>query len=173
MSHGPVSDGSSADLNLTPLLDVVLQLLMFFMINVKFVSEEVTEGVKLPDSTTAQVLDKADRAVLFVNLKPFSVAAFQDRLPADALARAQEKFREGDPCVTVFGKEPMKPIELKFWLKQRYEDERQASGKVDTSIVLRADRNTDYSQVFELLQMCKVTGYKKLKLRALTQGGAR
>lgn len=172
MSHGPASQGSIAEPNLTPLLDVVLQLLMFFMMCVNFVSEQAPEGVKLPDSTTAQLMDKADRAILFVNLKPFSVAEFQDRLPADALARAQEKFKEGDPCVTVFGKEPMKLIELKFWLKQRYEDEQKASGRVDTSIVLRADRNSDYSQVFELLQMCKVVGYKKLRLRALTRGGA-
>ena len=55
---------------------------------------------------------------------------------------------------------------------QRYEDEQRALGKVDTSIVLRADRNSDYSQVFELLQVCKVVGYKKLRLRALTRGGA-
>ena len=40
MSHGGADD-NSADPNLTPLLDLVLQLLMFFIINVNFVAEQV------------------------------------------------------------------------------------------------------------------------------------
>ena len=41
MSHGGSDSGVSAEPNMTPLLDLVLQLLMFFIINVNFVSEQV------------------------------------------------------------------------------------------------------------------------------------
>ena len=174
MSHGPAAEGSSAEPNLTPLLDVVMQLMMFFIMCVSFVTDQIKEDVKLPDSTQARPMDKAETDVLFVNLKPFALADYRDRLPADALARLEGKFKEGDACVTVVGMEPMRlPLDVKFWLKQRYEDEEKTAkdGKVNTAIIVRVDKNTDYLQVFQLLQTCKVVGYKRLKLRALTKSG--
>jgi biopolymer transport protein ExbD len=177
MSHGGGGDGGVCEPNLTPLLDVVLQLLMFFMMCVNFVTEQVNEDIKLPGSQSVKPMDKADSDVLFINYKPFVLKDFQEKLPADALARAENKFHEGDPCVLVLGKEPMKPIDLKFWLKQQYEDAQKTAkdGKVSTAIVIRAHKDADYAQVFELLQLCKVQGYTRLKLRALTRntpGGA-
>ena len=54
MSHGAAADLAHAEPNLTPLLDVVLQLLMFFMMCVNFVNEQVKEDVKLPESASAR-----------------------------------------------------------------------------------------------------------------------
>ncbi|MFN6050729.1 MAG: ExbD/TolR family protein, partial [Planctomycetia bacterium] len=50
MSHGGSSDGGNMEPNLTPLLDVVLQLLMFFMMCVNFVTNQVSEDIILPES---------------------------------------------------------------------------------------------------------------------------
>src|SRR3954454_21081692 len=99
MSHGPSTEGGAAEPNLIPLLDVVFQLLMFFMMCVNFVSEQNNEDVKLPDSLSAQPMDKAETDVLFINLKPYVTSEFKDRLPPDVLARVTDKFREGDPCI--------------------------------------------------------------------------
>src|SRR5579884_1163651 len=71
MSHGPPGEGAHAEPNLTPLLDIVLQLLMFFMMCVNFVNEQVTGEVVLPESQSAIPLSKAETEVLFVNVKPF------------------------------------------------------------------------------------------------------
>jgi biopolymer transport protein ExbD len=180
MSHGPASEGGNAEPNLTPLLDVVLQLLMFFMMCVNFVSEQVSEEIKLPKSLAVKPMDKAEADYLFVNVKPFALQDFQDRLPSDVLARVQDKFREGDECILVPGKEPMRRNELRIWLKQQFDDARQIAeqrgGKgVNTAIVIRAHKEADYGQVFEILQMCKNVGYRRLMLRALTKntpGGA-
>src|SRR5437588_744027 len=155
MRHSPAAEGSAAEPNLTPLLDVVLQLLMFFMMCVNFVTEQVKEDVKLPESLSARPMDRGETDALFVNLKPFRVEDFQDRMGEDALARLQEKFRPGDPCVLVVGKEPMRPLELKYWLRDRYEEAQKTSagGKVNTAIIIRAHRDTDYGQVFQLFHM--------------------
>lgn len=170
MSHGGGGEGS-AEPNLIPLLDIVFQLLMFFMMCVNFVTEQVNEEVKLPESQSATAMDKADTDVLFINLKQFLTADFRDRVSPEKMAHLQEKFREGDPVVQVVGKDPMKPLELKFWLKQQYEDAEKLAkdGKVKTAIVIRADKLAQYSQVFQLLQMCKIQGYTQLKLRAMTK----
>ena len=48
MAHAPDHDAVKAEPNLTPLLDLVLQLLMFFVMTVNFVSSEVRNDIKLP-----------------------------------------------------------------------------------------------------------------------------
>ena len=174
MSHGPAAEGSSAEPNLTPLLDVVLQLLMFFMMCVNFVNEQVNEDITLPKSQAVKPMDKADTDVLYINLKPFALKDFQDRLPADVLARAEQRFHEGDECILIPGKEPMRRADLKVWLKQQHDDAEELAkargGKeVNTAIVIRAHKEADYAQVFDILQECKNVGYTRLKLRALTK----
>jgi biopolymer transport protein ExbD len=180
MSHGAGGEGAATEPNLTPLLDVVLQLLMFFMMCVNFVNEQVNEDIRLPRSQAVKPMDKTDPDVLFVNVKPFALKDFQDRLPSDVLARVQDKFRDGDECILVPGKEPMRRNELRIWLKQQYDDAKQIAEQrgakdVNTAIVIRAHREADYDQVFGILQLCKNIGYRRLMLRALTKntpGGA-
>src|SRR5438067_12199447 len=75
MSHGPSSNDSTIEPNLTPLLDLVLQLLMLFMICGNYASES-NDPVDLARSNTAKQL--ADDAApptegdfLFVTVKPY------------------------------------------------------------------------------------------------------
>src|SRR3954454_392237 len=107
MSHGPAAEGSVAEPNLTPLLDVVLQLLMFFMMCVNFVTEQVSGDIKLPVSQSARPMNKSETDVLFVNVKPFRIKDFENK-DADERAKLQRIFQEGDPCILIVGKFPMK-----------------------------------------------------------------
>src|SRR5437763_13710845 len=70
MSHGPSSGGAvKAEPNLVPLLDVVLQLIMFFMLTVNFVqTDQINESIKLPVAQSAVPLDKTVKEVLFLNM---------------------------------------------------------------------------------------------------------
>src|SRR5271165_442884 len=100
MSHG--SDTNEAEADLTPLLDLVLQLLMFFIINVNFVTEQVTPDIKLPTSESARPIDKADLAALFLNQKSMKSREFVNKLtPTD-----QERLRNADSVVLIPGKPP-------------------------------------------------------------------
>jgi biopolymer transport protein ExbD len=82
MSHGPSSGGETIEPNLTPLLDLVLQLLMLFMICGNFASES-NDPVDLARSTTAKRLsDDANTQTdaskeddfLFLTVKPYASA---------------------------------------------------------------------------------------------------
>src|SRR5216684_6510159 len=67
MAH--VADANiKAEPNLVPLLDLVFQLIMFFMICVNFVSEQVNETIKLPIAQSARAMDKAEVEVLVLNM---------------------------------------------------------------------------------------------------------
>jgi biopolymer transport protein ExbD len=56
--------------DLTPLLDVVMQLIMFFMMCINFVNEQVNAKVLLPTSYSAQELPpKTDKEILVINVE--------------------------------------------------------------------------------------------------------
>jgi biopolymer transport protein ExbD len=66
-----VSQGSERfEPDLTPLLDVVMQLIMFFMMCINFVNDQLNANVLLPDSTSAQELPpKTDSDILVINIE--------------------------------------------------------------------------------------------------------
>jgi len=131
-----------------------LQLLMFFMMCVNFVSEQVNEDIKLPVAQSARPMDKRLGEVLVLNLDA------QGRLLAP-------------------GKPPLRSqAEFNTYLRQEYLDAKRsaenrgdASGKVNTAVVIRAHRDSNYAHVYNLLRTCKDIGFHKLQLRAMTRGG--
>jgi biopolymer transport protein ExbD len=174
MSHGPTNESGTIEPNLTPLLDVVLQLLMFFMMTINFVNEQVTGEVKLPTSQSAIPLSKSETDVLFINIKIFNWKDYEktDLEYRNALKIA--RLEDDDPCVLVLGeKYPLPMSALKQWLKDRKRDLDQLhNGKADTTIIIRADRKLKYEFFYRILTMCKDAGFPKTKLRALTKIGA-
>ena len=57
------------DVNLTPLLDLVLQLIMFFMITINFVRvDQFDDQISLPLATQAVPMDKTAEEWIFLNL---------------------------------------------------------------------------------------------------------
>src|SRR5689334_18984497 len=65
MSHG---NTDKCEPNFTPLLDLVLQLVMFFMLCANFVMEQTAVEIKLPKAIAAKALDKTEEDVLFLNV---------------------------------------------------------------------------------------------------------
>jgi biopolymer transport protein ExbD len=157
--------------DLVPLLDLVMQLLMFFIINVNFVTEQVNPDIKLPTSESARPIGKADTTSLFLNQKSMKARDFVNRLsPAD-----QERLRNQDSVVLIPGLKPMTMLECRAWLKDKAEDARKASpdGKVNTVINFRPDAELELGELFKLMNFCKVAGFKKLKVRAIVRSPTR
>src|SRR4051794_24618766 len=62
-------DAEGLDVNLTPLLDLVLQLIMFFMITVNFVRvDQFDDAITLPLASQAVPLDNSAEDWVFLNL---------------------------------------------------------------------------------------------------------
>src|SRR5262245_4060031 len=137
MSHGPASEGSAAVTNLIPLLDVVFQLLMFLLICVNFVTEQVNAGIKLPVAQSARPMPKSEINVLYLNL-------------------------DNQGKLLVPGEElPLPQSQWKYYLKVQYDDRKRLAGtdEVKTLVVIRADRDNEYKQVYSLMQLCKQAGF--------------
>jgi biopolymer transport protein ExbD len=154
MSHGVGGESAHAEPNLVPLLDLVFQLIMFFMICVNFVSGQVNEDIMLPDAQSARPLDKGEVEVLVLNM--------------DA---------KGDVNVVGHPKLTTEAQKISF-LRQYYNDmlntakeKKEKNPEVKTTIIIRADQNATYAEVFELLGLCKQAKFKKIQLRARTRTG--
>ncbi len=70
MAHAVGDAGNRVDINLTPLLDVVLQLIMFFMITINFQTHQYNMNVHLAQSISAREIPaKTDTDYIVVNIE--------------------------------------------------------------------------------------------------------
>jgi biopolymer transport protein ExbD len=177
MSHGPASGDRALEPNFTPLLDVVLQLLMFFMMCVNFVNEQVSRDIRLPVSQVAAPMNKGETDVLFINLKAYNPDDFKDRPAADR-DYIKKLFHDAEPgkqqlCALIVGAEyPKTAADLKAWLEKKYtyakaDAEKTGDGTVKTIIIIRADKELEYEHVFAAMKLCEEAKFPRLKLRAI------
>ena len=150
-----VAASSKAEPNLTPLLDVVLQLLMFFILVTRFVSvqqnpEEETEdraSLQLPVAQSARPIDKVDGDPLFLNMD-------------------LRRDREGREIVQIVVWGERKSLEQsRQWLIDQYELARKA-GQERTTVILRAHRDIKYKLVKQVMNYVKDAGFKDIRVRA-------
>lgn len=187
MSHGGGS-GDTIEPNLTPLLDLVLQLLMLFMICGNYASES-NDPVNLAKSQTAKQLADTERAqpgdkegdhdFLFLTVKPYFRDTNNGDLASHIAPESRDylmaKYGDGDAYVIVPGHDAMKPgDELLVWLQDQYKKLADKSGgQVNTSVVIRPSADMDYAAVYRILRLCKDAHFTNLKVRALIAKGVK
>jgi biopolymer transport protein ExbD len=154
-SHSGVGMSDEGQPNLVPLLDLVLQLILFFMMCANFVMEQVDQTVMLPAAQMAKPMSATGADVVFLNVN--------DKGELLLVGRPQ-------PLTT--------DDEISDYLQSVADDARRHERKegaeekkeIDTLIVVRAHRDVDYAGVFRILRHCQQAGLKKLQLRALMTG---
>jgi biopolymer transport protein ExbD len=142
--HAP-SAGVKAEPNLVPLLDVVMQLIMFFMLMVNFVNtSQINEAIILPVAQSGVPLDKTVRQVLFLNMnKDGKLLVPGENLKSDALITAYLR-RERQRMMTKQGKDDQGDKML---------------------VVLRADERAKTKDVFRIFRLCTEAGFKRYQSR--------
>ena len=144
--HGK-NDG---DPNLVPLLDLVLQLIMFFMITVNFVRvEQFNDEVKLPVVQNAVVMDKTADRYVFLSMNK------DGKLVGSAAGR--DTFSK----LKAFLQEEKARIE-------RVAREEGYSGPVKIVVVLRAHKDARYRDVWTTLKSCTEAGFRHWQMRVMT-----
>ncbi len=145
-------DSEGLDVNLTPLLDLVLQLIMFFMITVNFVRvDQFDDSIKLPVASQAIPLDNSAEDWVFLNMNSNG-----------QLVGALGTFTLDTP------------EKLKVHLMREKESlERAAKGRgkigeIKIVVILRADKNCKYADVWSVLHSCQRAGFKHWQMRVMT-----
>ncbi len=153
--------------NLTPLLDLVLQLVMFFMLIAHFENEQKNENVKLPLASVAKGLTKDHSKVLFINVLP---------PPIDEDSQTG-RAKSNKATYTVFEGMTMREYttrdQLKNYMRNQIAMDQATAAKADwdagkgrSLVIIRADRGCNFKQVYEVMTTAREVGYGEVQLRA-------
>lgn len=151
MSHGNIDRGEP---NFTPLLDLVLQLIMFFMLSANFVMEQTAVEIRLPESIAAKAVEKTAESILFLNVnKEGRVILTPDQWEGDIHTLDNA-------------------VQVENYLRRRANEEKRRTkkDKLETVLILRVDRETEFRKTFEIMNACRRVGYERVQLRAILHG---
>ncbi|MFN9348762.1 MAG: ExbD/TolR family protein [Planctomycetota bacterium] len=146
MALKPKFDAKAAEGDMTSMIDMVFQLIIFFMVLINFSQDDQNQAIKLPSSELAKTADAPLENPIVLNL------AYNG------------KVYIGPETATIAGLRPLLETEAKVL---------NASGKSakDANVIIRADGNTAGGMVQELIKKCQESGYEKFALRAKEEIG--
>lgn len=136
--------------NFTALLDLVLQMVMFFMVVASFVNEQLNENIQLPLATTTLPIDKEETAILMLNIDKDGKLIIPPK--KQYLQNANEVFDT--------------PLKISQVMDRIYKDEKKPK---DLTVVVRADHNATFEQVYRVMKAAKEVGFVNVQLRAKIQ----
>ena len=146
MALKPKFDAKAAEGDMTSMIDMVFQLIIFFMVLINFSQDDQNQAIKLPSSELAKPADAPLENPIVLNL------AYNG------------KVYIGPETATIAGLRPLLETEAKVL---------NASGKSakDANVIIRADGNTAGGMVQELIKKCQESGYEKFALSAKEEIG--
>lgn len=147
MRYSTSTEAGVAKLNMTPMIDIVFQLIAFFMVVINFTEIDQDERIRLPSSQLAQPPKVPPQSPITLQLTSRGTVIFagEETLP---------------------GQNPL------LWLKDRLVRERQIIARnpdrsvEEATVIIRADRDAKIGKVQELIMLCQDVGFQKYKLRA-------
>jgi biopolymer transport protein ExbD len=146
------------DPNLTPLLDIVFQLIAFFVMVINFSNENYDQRVRLPVAGTAQPVEEGERVS-------------EDRLVLNVDRRGHLLWNgQALPTNKAIDEIKHQAELVKINLKAARQKFDPATG-LPTTIVLRADRDTPFDLLFSLITACQASGFHKFSLKAMNAAG--
>jgi biopolymer transport protein ExbD len=146
---GKLSQEVKAEPNLTPMLDMVFQLITFFMLVMTFKSAEIDFNLKLPVVGSARPVKTEGRTgVLVLNIDQ------NGNLRTTQPIRDVETFLRIQSQATLLANH-MTPADL------------EAGGELPTTVVIRADRGTPFGKLNRVIKACQDNGFRNFALKAL------
>ena len=148
------SQPNIAEVDMTPMIDIVFQLIAFFMVISNFEQTEADERVKLPSDSLAKPPEYKLESELVVNIGFLRKADGTKKDPDPFVFYAGENFRVLD-----FGKILVQEARLK---KLKGEDPKEVT------VIIRADGEVPTGLVQELMKLAQEdkAGFEKFALKA-------
>jgi biopolymer transport protein ExbD len=145
-----------AEPNLTPLLDVVFQLITFFMLVINFSTDNYDQRIRLPVAESARPVEDSqqvaeDRLVLNVDKEGHLLINGE----VQPLHQAIQTIKHQADLVKL----NLKVGGVKL----------DANGGLPTTIVLRADKDTSFSSFYSLIKACQSNGFRKFAFKAMSR----
>jgi biopolymer transport protein ExbD len=150
-----MSSELKAEPNLTPLLDVVFQLITFFMLVINFSTENYDVRVRLPVASSARPIEEPKQMLddrLVFNVDRDGHLLFGSEV--QPLHKAIATIKHQADIIRL----NLKVSNVKL----------DATGSLPTTIILRADKDTNFSNLIGVIKACQTQGFRKFALKAMT-----
>ena len=148
---GSLSTEVKAEPNLTPILDMVFQLITFFMLVINFKSAEMDLSLKLPVVGSARPVEThGQRGLLVLNIDN----AGNLKIYGHPISEVEKYVAREANAVR---------------MSERIEAGSEASQDLPTTIVVRADRATPFKMINRVIKACQDNGFRKFALKAMNK----
>ena len=151
---GSVSGEVHAEPNLTPMLDMVFQLVTFFMLVINFKSAALDLSLKLPVVGSARPVDsKGQEELLVLNI---------DNLGTLNVYGAKKRDREIESYIAG-------EAQASLLTARQKQPDIKAGDELPTTVVIRADKNTPFKLLNRVIKSCQDNGFRKFALKGLNE----
>ena len=145
---GSMQSAASAEPNLTPMLDMVFQLITFFMLVINFKAAALDLSLRLPVVGSARSVETEGVDLLILNIDK------DGKLKVYGQPREITKYLEGE-------------AKASFAAAKRENPRFDKKDDLPTTIVVRADRQTPFSLLNVVISSCQKNGFRKFALKAM------
>ena len=143
--------GDGAEPNLTPMLDMVFQLVTFFMLVINFKAASLDLSLKLPVVGSARPVDtKGTEELLILNIDS------KGKLNVYGMSKDVKSYIAGEANASLLAAKRKNPA-----IKQ--------GDELPTMVVVRADKATPFKLLYNVIKICQDHGYRKFALKAMTK----
>lgn len=147
-----LSHGASAEPNLTPILDMVFQLITFFMLVINFKTAAMDLDLKLPVVGSARPVDtQGQEDLLILNINAKGQLRVYGQLISDV--------------ATYIANE----AQASLLVARRAKPQIKAGDELPSTVVIRADKSTPFAMLNEIVTACQTHGYRKFALKAMNK----
>ena len=146
-----LSNDASAEPNLTPMLDMVFQLVTFFMLVINFKAASMDLNLKLPVVGSAAPVDtKGQQELLILNIDK------RGKLTVYGIEKNIENYIAGEAQASMIA-------------AKRNNPKLQSGDELPTTVVIRADRATPFNLLNHVIEACQKNGFRNFALKALNK----
>ena len=149
---GSLSHAASAEPNLTPMLDMVFQLITFFMLVINFKGASMDLSLKLPVLGSARPVDtEGQEELLILNIDQ------KGQLNVYGIPKDVDTYIKGEARVSA--------------QKARAENRNFKPGENDLPgiVVIRADKSTPFSMLNNVIKTCQKYKFRRFALKAMSR----
>jgi biopolymer transport protein ExbD len=140
-----------AEPNLTPLLDMVFQLITFFMLVINFKTAQMDLSLRLPAVGFARPVESSTTDLLVLNIDKEGVLKVYNKPVQD--------------ISTYIANE----AQASLLAARRVDPKFEAGNPLPTTVVIRADKETSFKLLNRIISSCKENGFLKFSFKVLNR----
>src|SRR6187431_1786079 len=145
-----MSSAASAEPNLTPILDMVFQLITFFMLVINFKTAAMDLDLKLPVVGSARPVDtQGQEDLLILNVNSQGQLRVYGQMVGDVAGYIANE------------------AQASLLVARRTNAQTKTGDELPSTVVIRADKSTPFAMLNQIVQVCQNNGYRKFALKAM------